>query len=295
MSLNLAQILERKRQEGVAAQTQAIQGVTQGQLRGQDVARNITAVKRAKEARALNPLAMATGAGVGFLTGGPVGAIAGAAAAPRGKAFKPLETIGAGVTAGIAGKSFGPDLGKAVGQISNIENINKTLPLLKSAGVPSKVLKPLETYAEAKQSLLKKQAEVTTKRKSKKIEQERARETQLLLQKEKGKAARAVEERKAQAQKVKGREVKRAAEKKADIENRRLAVKEFNLRLSEIKNKKKREAFEKTRKEFIDNFIKDLDPELSDKIADFEEKLGRSLTELEKRALKNALKEKKRG
>jgi hypothetical protein len=196
MPVSVAALIARKREIEKQTQTRSLEGIQKGTLRGQEVASNIEKAKREKESKDFNLLNTLGGAGVGFLVGGPVGAVAGGVGAPRGKKFKPLETVGAGVTAGIAGKAFGTDIPKAVGALSKVENLNKTIPLLKSAGVPSKILAPLEGYSKLQAEKVTKERELSEKRETQKLAEEGRRKTQLEVQKVKAETARSKEKRK---------------------------------------------------------------------------------------------------
>lgn len=281
MATSLAQILERKRQEELASRQKTLQTVAEGQFRGRQTAGKITEAKRAREAEAFSPESAALAGATGFaLSGGnPLAAGLAALSAPRGKKFKPLETVGAGLGAGISVGALGAgaDVGKTVQALSKIENIEKTLPILKQAGAPKEVTSSLEAFsktqqkkaAQAEKTALE-QAELKSKREfeREKLETERktglekikaqqetarlkergARETKMELQKRKEKADIAAAKTKTAAAAAK-------ETRKQEATNRRAALKEFNIQLSELEGNKKRRTFQENKKAFLNEYI----------------------------------------
>jgi len=153
MSVSLAQILERKRQEELGSQQNMIQGVTQGQQQAKGTAAQLTQNKRDKEAKEFNPINALVSGGTSLIASGgnPVAAGLAALGSARGKKVKPLEAVGSGATSALSVGTLdaGADAGKTLTAMTDVKNLAKTLPILKQSGVPDKILKPLEAYSKA--------------------------------------------------------------------------------------------------------------------------------------------------
>ena len=291
MVTSLAQILERKRQEAQTSSNNMLQTITQGQLQGTDTANKLTQVKRDEEARKaaedakkFNPVNALVSGGTAFVASGgnPVAAGLAALGSARGKT-KPLEAVVSGGSAGITqGKTSISDLAKP-------ENIDQLVLASKQAGAPKSVVSGLETYAKgqavkAKAAATKSKLETDAKtklelEKRKSLEKtESEKEKRLSTEKiasEKIKSAEKLAGTKSAATVATATAKKDAADRlaeakvvaagvKSNVENRRLAMKEFNIQLSEITGKGKgskedqRRKFQENKEKFIENYIKDL-------------------------------------
>jgi len=163
MSVSLAQILERKRQEELGSQQNMIQGVTQGQQQAKGTAAQLTQNKRDKEAKEFNPINALVSGGTAFVASGgnPVAAGVAALGSSRGKKIKPLESVVKGGTTGISqGATSLTDLAKP-------ENADKLALAAKQSGAPKSVVSGLEAYSKLQTVKSDKEAKATaTKSKS---------------------------------------------------------------------------------------------------------------------------------
>ena len=174
MVTSLAQILERKRQEELLSKENMISGVGQGQLQGAETAKVIAAREAEASKSRFNPLNTLASAGLGFVTGGPVGAVMGAVSAPKGN-FKPLDIIKKGavnaLTAnalpevpqalGPGGEDITSTIGRTVQEFAKPENLSKVIPALESAGLDKETIAPLKEISKAYDLKIKEEKKLT--------------------------------------------------------------------------------------------------------------------------------------
>jgi len=183
-------------------------------------------------------LETAAGAGVGFLTGGPLGAVTGGISAATGKGDVLESAVGGGVSGmtlpgvppalGQGGEDLLSTAGRQFGELTKAENISKMLPTLKAVGAPKKAIDALQTFSEMQERAVSKKEKGTYAEKQATDKHERAVELAKVKADQKATDKKAAEE----AKKVKAD--KKAAEAQAEEQAEKEAAETYNKLESQI-------------------------------------------------------------
>jgi hypothetical protein len=170
--VTLGELLEQKRRDDIAANSRLSKGLQIGSTAATNQANAIVKEQFESEDRnRFNPLNTLASAGIGFLTGGPVGAVIGAVGAKKGDTdlvgsavqgaaqgtagkflgAAPLEALPAGGMAatGAAATPASSDLlGNIVRNLAATGNETEKAGLLKTMGAPEALTKPLEAIGD---------------------------------------------------------------------------------------------------------------------------------------------------